>query len=329
MGRAMALHTLDLIIPVYNEADVLPTLFEGLKKHFSSDALHAHGISSVRFIFVDDGSHDDSAVILTQAIGGGLPGVLVCLSRNFGHQAALSAGFDFATADRVGVIDADLQDPPELILSMADRLSQGFDVVYGERQGRKESVFKKLSYWLFYRLLNLVSDLRIPLDAGDFCVMTGEVVSALRRLPEKQRFHRGLRTWVGFRQTAYPYERPARQSGSTKYSWRKLYQLATDGVANLSVRPLRLAQAAAFGSAIIVFLLTVAVIVSYFDRVWTDRFLIGILAVLVLVAFTSALQLLCLYVLGAYVSRMYLEIKSRPSYIVARTVGVSSEVSRP
>jgi len=235
-----------------------------------------------------------------------------------GH-AAVSAGLDHATGDVVAVIDADLQDPPELIHAMTARWREGFDVVYGVRQRRKENLLKVAGYWAFYRLLALLSDLQVPLDGGDFGLMDQRVVAALRSLPETLRFPRVLRAWVGFRQTGIGYDRPERQGGHTKYTLSRLYRLATDGLASSSVRPLQLAQVFSFSYFVLMFVLGVVVLrrLVFSDEPGVSP---GLLLTYLLIASGSFVQSLCLYILGAYVGRTYLEVKRRPAYLVMETV---------
>ncbi len=312
--------SLDIVIPVYNEAPVLGRVFEHLNRSFSLPARTSRGISTVRFIFIDDGSSDDTTSLITDEIRRGSPAALLCLSRNFGHQSALAAGLDFSTADLVAVIDADLQDPPELILEMIERLKEGFDILFGQRHHRKEAFYKRLCYWAFYRLCSLLSEVSMPVDAGDFCVMKSDVVRALRSLPEKLRFQRGLRSWIGFRQSAFLYDRPGRELGVTKYTWRKLYALATDGIASLSIRPLRITQVMLFISAILTTGYISMLILLFLRSDHPGSQVLWFLTTQGLIAITSSLQLFCLYIMGAYLGRMYLEVKGRPPYIVMRTV---------
>jgi polyisoprenyl-phosphate glycosyltransferase len=311
--------TLDVVIPLWNEEEVLGPLLQRLKEAFSDENNARHGFRGVRFVMVDDGSRDRSAEIVAGEIARGLPALLCRLSRNFGHQNAVSAGLDRVDADVVAVIDADLQDPPELIPSMLQKWRDGYDVVYGQRRKRKESWPKVASYWLFYRLVALLADLDIPLDTGDFCLMDRRVVAALRALPEKLRFVRGLRTWVGFRQTGVEYDRPARRSGTTKYTFVRLYRLATDGVISSSVRPLQLAQV--FSVSYLLLLLCGA---GAF--LWAPARVPGaILLAYLLIVTGNFVQVLCIYILGAYVGRTYLEVKGRPSYVVMEVVGDRNE----
>jgi glycosyltransferase involved in cell wall biosynthesis len=311
--------TLDLVIPVWNEEAVLGLLFQRLAEAFSPDRCAASGIASVRYVVVDDGSRDGSAAMVRSAIERGVPALLLRLSRNFGHQAAVSAGLDHATADVVAVIDADLQDPPELVHEMTARWRDGFDVVYGVRQRRKENVLKVAGYWAFYRLVALLSDLSVPLDGGDFGLMDRRVVDALRSLPETLRFPRVLRAWVGFRQTGVAYDRPERQGGKTKYTLGRLYRLATDGVASSSVRPLQLAQVFSFSYFVLMFVLGVVVLrrLVFAAEPGVSP---ALLLTWLLIASGSFVQSLCLYILGAYVGRTYLEVKGRPAYLVMETV---------
>ncbi len=315
--------SLDLVIPVWNEEEVLGLLFSRLREAFSAERCAASGIRSVRYVLVDDGSRDRTAAIIRAEIERGAPALLLRLSRNFGHQAAVSAGLDHATADLVAVIDADLQDPPELIHEMTASWRAGHEVVYGVRRRRKENPLKVAGYWAFYRLVALLSDLKVPLDGGDFGLMDQQVVTALRRLPETLRFPRVLRAWVGFRQTGVEYDRPERQAGSTKYTLRRLYRLATDGVASSSVRPLQLAQVFSFSYFVLMFVLG-AVILRRLLFSDTPGLPASVLVTYLLIASGSFVQSLCLYILGAYVGRTYLEVKGRPAYLVMETVAPRS-----
>ena len=311
--------TLDLIIPLYNEAEVLGLLFETLDKTFSPENLAPRNILSVRYLFVDDGSSDASARIISERIRAGAPAVLYRLSRRFGHANAVSAGIDHATADLVAVIDADLQDPPAVVLEMIDRARDGYNVVFGQRRRRKENVAKRAGYWAFYRLVAFLADIKIPVDSGDFCLMDRRVVTALRDLPERLRFPRVLRAWVGFRQVGVEYERPPRQAGTSKYTVSKLYRLATDGIAAASIRPLKIAQLSSFLFGLVAVALMFACILMLVGQVRTVLSL-PFLLISLLIASGHALTMLCLYVFSAYLGRMYLEVKGRPSYIVMEEI---------
>jgi polyisoprenyl-phosphate glycosyltransferase len=310
--------SLDVVLPIYNEAAVLPALFGRLSQVFSPSALEEKGIRRVRFLFIDDGSTDVSADLIRDWIRSGSTAVLYRFSRNFGHQAAVTAGLDLCDADVVAVIDADLQDPPDLILEMVELWRAGADVVYAVRQRRQAPILKRLGYWAFYRLISLLSEISVPLDSGDFCLLDKRVVAALRSLPERLRFPRGLRAWVGFRQVPISYERPRRTAGVTKYTARKLYDLATHGIASLTVRPLRIAQFFAFAFAVATFVLSsVAIALALVSN---DRLIVYFLLLASLVSGAAFIQTICIYVLGAYVGRTYLEVKRRPPYLVMEVV---------
>lgn len=305
--------TLDLVIPMYDEAPVLPALFETLRATFTPETCSKFGIASVNCLYVDDGSRDASVASVQAEAFGRLGVRILRLSRNFGHQAAVSAGVANSSADLVAVMDADLQDPPELILEMIEQWRNGFEVVYGKRANRQEGPLKRFLYASFYRLFRLMSPIDVPVDAGDFCLMSRRAVDELNRLPESVRFPRGLRAWIGFPQTAVEYDRPARAAGQSSYGWRDLYSLATEGIASMSLRPLKMAQVL----AILYLLLSLggltALLLNTFDQ--TDLHTqVNLLTILMIAS--NSLILFCLYILGAYLGRAYLEIKGRPSYIV-------------
>jgi dolichol-phosphate mannosyltransferase len=316
--------TLDLIIPIYNEAEVLGLLFETLDKTFSRENLASRNVVGVRYIFVDDGSSDPSARIVSDRIGQGASATLYRLSRNFGHANAVSAGIDHASADLVAIIDADLQDPPAVLLEMIDRAREGYNVVFGLRRKRQENIIKRAGYWMFYRLVAFLSDIKIPLDSGDFCLMDRHVIAALRELPERLRYPRVLRAWVGFRQIGVEYDRPRRQAGFSKYTVSKLYRLATDGIAAASIRPLKIAQVSSF-----LFGLVAVVLMSIFILMLVGALQatlsLPFLLISLLIASGHALTMLCLYVFSAYLGRMYLEVKGRPPYIIMEHVARPEE----
>jgi glycosyltransferase involved in cell wall biosynthesis len=318
-GPGRDIRTLDIVVPLWNEETMVPLLIERLETVFSASACAARQVASWRALFVDDGSTDRTAEVIAAHIERGLPAICVRLSRNFGHQAAVSAGLDHADADAVAIIDADLQDPPEVIWDLLAGLHDGYDVAYARRENRTESWVKRLGYWCFYRLIALLSETRVPLDSGDFCLVRRRVVLAMRSLKEHLRFPRVLRAWVGFRQIGVSYNRPTRAAGNSKYTWRRLYRLATDGIASASIQPLRLAQFFAWcymllaGAALLAFLAGRSIILS------NPTYLLSLLVV----ANVSGLGLVmfCLYILGAYLGRMYLEVKGRPTYIVMEILG--------
>ena len=315
--------SLDIIVPVYNEAEVLAELFDRLKCVFCEEGQRDNLITKVRYIFVDDGSTDESAEMISSALEEELHGMLIRFSRNFGHQAAITAGLDHSKADVVAIIDADLQDPPEVILEMLKRWHEGYDVVYGIRQDRKENFLKRLGYWGFYRIVRFMSSVSVPLDCGDFCVMDRGVVDVLATLPERLRFPRGLRAFVGFNQTGVAYSRPARFAGQPKYTMARLYRLATDGIASLSIVPLRAAQLFAFSYFVLAFLVGFFALLSILFS-WKLPVDLPLLVGFIIILCGLGLQLFCSYILGAYVGRTYLEVKGRPPYIVMEKVKTKS-----
>lgn len=302
---------LSIIVPIYNEEEVLPEL------HRRLGALLAElGEVAGRWevLFVDDGSSDRSPAMLDELARQEPRYRVVRFARNFGHQAAITAGLDFAEGDAVVVMDADLQDPPEVVQSMLVKWREGYDVVYGVRRKRLgETIFKRATAAAFYRLMKAALGVQIPKDAGDFRLMSRPVVLTLRSLREKHRFMRGLVAWVGFRQTSVSYDRPQRFAGTTKYPLRKMLRFALDGVTSFSTSPLRIAiwlgalaglAAMALGGW------------ALYIRLFTDRTVQGWTTIMLLVALGAAAQLLVLGILGEYVGRIYEEIKQRPLYIV-------------
>jgi dolichol-phosphate mannosyltransferase len=241
----------------------------------------------------------------------------VNLTRNFGHQAAVSAGLSLARGDAVVVMDCDLQDPPELLPRLIERWRDGFHVVYGVRKKRKEWIGKRVSYWAFYRLLARISDLDIPLDSGDFCLMDRSVIELLEQLPERQRFVRGLRTWVGLRQTGIEYERPARAAGEPAYTLRGLVKLAMDGLVSFSSVPLRVVTRIGVLAAVLAMAMGAWVVWSVLTGQPMPR---GWASLACLVLLTAAVQLISLGIIGEYLARVFLEVKRRPTYLIASVI---------
>ncbi|MBI3693527.1 MAG: glycosyltransferase family 2 protein [Acidobacteria bacterium] len=310
---------LSVVIPCFNEESVLPILRPRLTQ--ALDRLPV----AWELIFVDDGSTDRTPELLATLHREDPRVKVVSFSRNFGHQAAVSAGLCYAAGDAVAILDADLQDPPELLGDCLERWRQGYEVVFAVRQKRKEGLFKRAAYGFFYRLLQRVADVEIPLDSGDFCLLDRRVVEVLRRMPERNIFVRGMRAWAGFRQIGIPYERDARAAGSTKYPFRKLLRLALDGVFAFSTAPLRLATW--FGLSIVGLCVLVVVLVL----VWrlcglefmghTAQDIPGWAAGIISVFFLGGVQLLILGILGEYLARIYAEVKLRPRWVVSRALG--------
>jgi glycosyltransferase involved in cell wall biosynthesis len=311
---------LSVAVPLYNEESVLPELLRRTRAVLDTIAGGPHEI-----VLVDDGSSDRTPGILEAEAARDPRMVIVSLSRNFGHQAALTAALDHCSADAVIVMDADLQDVPEAIPLFVEQYQQGYDVVYATRARRKETWWLKLSYFLFYRLLATLSQLSLPLDAGDFALISRRVVEQLRRLPEHHRYLRGLRSWVGFRQIGIPVDRAERQSGRSKYSLWKLVELASDGIFAFSIVPLR---AATLLGTLAAFLSGGFSVYSIYAKFFLHRAPQGFTALVLLITFLSGILLFFLGIIGEYVGRLYEEVKARPHYIIARTVGWPSPCSR-
>jgi len=311
-NRKEALVSIDIVVPLYNEEETVPFLIDRLESVFSQQNSELHHFDRVRYILIDDGSKDKTLAMLRQQKFIRNHAKVISFSRNFGHQAAVSAGVFAMDADITAIIDADLQDPPELILEMLKLWREGYDVVFGQRRRREEGWFKNICYKLFYRIYRLMSPIEVAVDSGDFCIMDRRVVSALNSLPEKLRFLRGLRSWVGFSQVGYEYDRGRRQHGISKYTLRQLYQLATDGIASLSIIPLKVSQFFALCFFFYSFFLFLSTQFNWMHKTPQD--------ILLCLAFSNALSnsiiMLCLYILGAYIGRMYFETKNRPVYII-------------
>lgn len=303
---------LSLVVPLLNESEVFERLVTRLQATMDQATFPCEAI------LVDDGSTDSTRNLIEQLCQADARFRGVLLSRNFGHQKAVSAGLDHANGKAVGIIDGDLQDPPELLLEFHQKLSQGFDVVYAVRKNRKENFVKRFCYWAFYRLLQKVSTVDIPLDSGDFCLMSRAVVDQIRCMPERHRFIRGMRSWVGFRQAPCEYDRNARQAGDSKYSFTKLLKLALDGVFTFSEAPLRLATYC--GSLVAALaILWGLYILSW--RIFGDaNQLPGFATTACGMFFLGGVQLICLGILGEYIARIHNEVKGRPIYIVEKVV---------
>ena len=300
-------------ISVYNEEDVLPELLRRVR-----DVLARIPGGPHEMLFVDDGSSDRTFEILASAAAVDPRIVVISLSRNFGHQAALSAALDHVTGDLIVVMDGDLQDPPEVISRFLEEQRKGYDVVYAQRVRRKEPWVLRACYFLFYRLIARVSNVRLPLDAGDFGLLSRRVVDRLRAIPEHHRYLRGLRAWVGFRQAGIPVERSERYSGESRYGLIRLLRLAFDGIFAFSMAPLR--AASVLGVITIVASLLFALYAVYV-RLFLGKSPPGFTALIVAVTLLSGIQLLFLGVIGEYLGRVYEETKGRPNYVIGRIVG--------
>ncbi|HVM59991.1 MAG TPA: glycosyltransferase family 2 protein [Verrucomicrobiae bacterium] len=311
---------LSVVIPCYNEQDVLPLMYKRLT------AAAAEWPIDYEVILVNDGSRDNTWQVMTQIHEADRRWKMICLARNFGHQVALWTGLTAARGDAVVVLDADLQDPPELVPQFLKRWTEGVDVVYGVRRRRKESLLKRACYFLYYRVLATLSEVEIPLDSGDFCLMDRRVVQVISSAQDSRPFIRGLRAWVGFRQESLPYERSARAAGQAKYTVTMLMKLAVDGILSSSIRPLRLATylglfVSAFAFLGTVFTLAQRVFEGQFARIGL-RPVPGFATTVISILFLGGVQLLCVGILGEYIGRIYENIKGRPVSTVARTLGV-------
>jgi glycosyltransferase involved in cell wall biosynthesis len=304
--------TLSVVIPVYNEADNIRPLFERLVT-----VLKGLNLSKTELVFVNDGSTDNTISLVKELTSEDVEVRYVDLSRNFGHQIAVTAGLDLCIGDLVVIIDADLQDPPELIAEMVAKAQSGYDVVYARRIKRKgESFLKKATAKLFYRLLSSITSVDIPIDTGDFRIISRRVVEALKLMPEREKFLRGQIAWIGFDQTFVEYERDERVAGSTGYTWRKMLRFALDGITSFSNFPLKMATFSGFVMSCISFLLMLYALYSRFilkvyEPGWTSLMLS--------ILFIGGIQLLSIGIIGEYVGRISNNVKQRPMYLVKET----------
>ncbi len=304
---------ISVVVPICNERETLPSLYERLVG--SLGPLDR----SYEIIFVNDGSTDDSLIILKRFHQQDPRVRVISLSRNFGHQISLSAGLQYASGRAVILMDGDLQDPPEILAALLAKLEEGWDIVYAVRKKRKEHYVKRVCYWAFYRLLALVARPPIPMDAGDFSVLSRRAATLLNRMPERTRFVRGLRSWIGLKQTAFEYERDRRVLGSPKYTPWRLLLLALDGMAAFSYAPLRVASLV----GILLAGLSVLGIVTFcYLRIFTSIFIPGYTSMIIAILALGAMQLLTIGILGEYVGRIYEEVKQRPLYIVDELLGL-------
>jgi glycosyltransferase involved in cell wall biosynthesis len=300
---------LNIVIPFLNEESSLPELLARISEQTDLPEQR-------ELIFVSDGSTDGSVSIITQAIEKDRRIKLIQLSRNFGHQAAVSAGLDHARGNYVAVMDADLQDEPHVLADMLERARrEGWDVVYAVRTSRKGSWLKKLCYGLFYRLYSLLSETPVNMDSGDFCVMSRRCLENLREMPEQVRFHRGLRSWVGLRQVGHPAERPERFAGEAQYTWRDLLKLGLSGLTSFSIRPLRLASL--LGCCLCATsVLAVVVYIAYALVYDVPSYVPGFTTLVSLLLFLNGVLMVQLGIIGEYMGCLFLEVKRRPSYLV-------------
>lgn len=308
MNRNDAL--ISVITPVLNEQKTIKEFYDRITKTF--------GNSRFELIFVDDGSNDDSWEIIA-GIAKTDPRVCALrLSRNFGHQAALTAGLEQSKGDAVILIDSDLQDPPEVIPEMIKKWKDGFDVVYGVRSQRKgEGFFKKITATVFYKLIRKVSNMSVPLEAGDFRLLSRTVVNILNNIPEKIRFLRGLTSWVGFKQIGVNYSREQRFAGQTKFSVFRMVKFAFDGITSFSTVPLQLAS---YLGLIVTSVSLLVALQALYVRFVTHTAVTGWASLLIIIVFLGGVQLLMIGVIGEYLGRIYEEVKNRPVYLVSEKI---------
>jgi len=302
-----------LIIPIYNEEEVLPRLLERIRK--LADRLDG----PVEAIFVDDGSRDSSTAILTQAITEEPRFKLIELSRNFGHQIAITAGMDAAAGEAVIVMDADLQDPPEVVLDLVAKWKEGYEIVYARRIKREgETWFKRATASLFYRVLERMTSVNIPRDVGDFRLVGRKALETFKSMPERDRFVRGMFSWMGFRQTEVPFERPARLYGETKYPLAKMLRLGVHAIVSFSEKPLRFALWSGLAVSAMALLYGAYAVYAW---AFETGVVTGWTSTVVVVSFLCGFNLFMTGVIGLYVGGIYAEVKRRPLYVVDRLTG--------
>jgi dolichol-phosphate mannosyltransferase len=300
--------TFTIIAPIYNESGNIPELYRRVKTVMDSTG------ESWEFLMVDDGSKDNSAALIQDLAAHDARVRPVLFARNFGHQIAVTAGLDYSRGQAVVIIDSDLQDPPEVILDLIEKWREGYEVVYAVRTEREgESWFKLFTASLFYRMIYRITDVDIPMDAGDFRLLDRKVVNVLNQMREKHRFLRGMSAWVGFKQVGVPYRRAARFAGETKYPFKKMLRLALNAITGFSFFPLQVATYLGFICAGISIIAIPLVII---ERLITGTELAGQATTLIAVLFLGGVQLICLGILGEYIGRLYDEAKGRPLYIV-------------
>jgi len=299
-----------IVIPIYNEEDNIPELTRRLIAVMKN-------YKRYEIIYVNDGSSDQSEALIEQYSEKNLSIKLLSLSRNFGHQVAISAGIAHVSGEVVAIMDGDLQDPPEVLHKFFAKWCEGYDVVYAIRKKRKENLVKRALYFVFYRLIEKISDINIPLDSGDFSVMDQKIIDKLNALPESNRFVRGMRAWLGYKQVGLEYERDRRFAGKPKYTFRMLVQLAYDGLVSFSRKPLHLATQ--IGMVVTLFSFVYIVIILIKKLFFMGVEIEGWTSTIIVTLFMGGIQLLMLGVLGEYIGRIFDETKRRPNYLIAKS----------
>ena len=306
---------LSLVVPIFNEEEVIEALHSRLMQVLNPV------VDKFEVVLVNDGSRDRSPEMLDSICRADPRFKAIHFSRNFGHQAAVTAGLHAARGAVVVVIDADLQDPPELILDMLGHWSRGSDVVYAQKRRRMGiNPLKKFAYFIYYMIINKLTEIEFPPDTGDFCLMDRQIVDLLNAMPERNRYIRGLRAWLGFKQTAILFDRPGRHAGVTKYPFRKMVALATDGILSLSKAPLKIAMYFGFFASAVSFLLALVFVIEKLTG--PGNLARGWASTIVIVLFLGGVQLICLGVIGEFIGRIYDEVKQRPLYVIGRSTGL-------
>ncbi|MEQ8199543.1 MAG: glycosyltransferase family 2 protein [Clostridiaceae bacterium] len=308
---------ISVVVPMYFEQDVAEECYSRLKKTVEENNIN------YEFIFINDGSTDRTLEILKK-IGNVDKNVkIIDFARNFGHQVAVTAGIFHAKGDAVVLIDADLQDPPELIVDMIHKWQEGYDVVYGKRAKRKgESAFKLITAKYFYKFLEAMSEIKIPKDTGDFRLMDRKVVEAFKMMPERNRFIRGMVSWIGFKQTFIEYQRDERYAGETKYPLKKMIRFAADGIISFSSKPLKLVTDLGIITILVSFALLIYII---FEKLFLKSTIEGWASIMVGITFFSGIQIFSLGIIGSYISRIYDESKNRPLYFIKEKINFKEQ----
>lgn len=307
---------ISIVIPMYYEEKVVKECYKRLTNVLNSLENYEYEI-----IFINDGSKDKTLELLKEIAQKDKNVKIISFSRNFGHQAAVTAGLKETTGDAIVIIDADLQDPPELIPEMLKLWEEGNQVIYGKRKSRKgESTFKLLTAKMFYKTLNALSDVDIPKDTGDFRLVDREVVDVINSLPEHNKFLRGLFSWVGFKQVPYEYERQERFAGNTKYPLKKMLKLASDGIISFSTKPLKLVGTLGIISIMVSFIVLIYALISYIFKL--NQLSAGWTSIMVAITFFAGVQLLSIWIISEYIGRIYDEAKERPQYIIKEKINI-------
>lgn len=307
---------ISIVIPMYNEEEVAKISYARIRKVLEELKQYDY-----EMIFINDGSKDKTLDLLQEMAQENEKVKIISFARNFGHQAAVTAGIRYVTGDAIVIIDADLQDPPELLPEMIALWEEGNEVIYGQRKSRKgESAFKLLTAKMFYTTLNALSDVEIPKDTGDFRLVDRKVIDVINNLPEHNKFLRGLFSWVGFKQKAYYYERQERQAGKTKYPFRKMWKLASDGIISFSTKPLKIVG----GLGILTIILSIGILIyslaSYAFNL--NNLTPGWTSIMVAITLFSGVQLLSIWIISEYIARIYDEARNRPEYIIDKKINI-------